>query len=129
MSNTNKVAKKFRIRKDFVLNGQNVFEGEYLEERDVSHEFEGKIQGLIRRGFIEVLYSEPKSKLEVDCDKVDCVKQQLKNSSNFEVSAGRQDREIKKIEVTLKDQSLVDQAEQVKTKRSGDTRLRVTRKG
>lgn len=121
---SNKVAKRFRIRKDFVLNGQNVFEGEYLEERDVGREFEGKIQGLIRRGFIEVLYSEPKP--EPECAKVDCVQQQLENSSDFEVSAGREDREIKNIEVSLKDQSLVDQAnlvresqaEHVKAKRS-----------
>ena len=45
------IHKKIRIRKDFVLNGQNVFEGDFLEERDINREFQGKMQGLIRRGF------------------------------------------------------------------------------
>lgn len=126
---TNKVAKKIRIRKDFVLNGQNVFEGEFLEERDVGREFEGKIQGLIRRGFIEVLYSEPNPELE--CAKVDCVQQKLEGSNNFEVSARREDREIKNIEVSLKDQSLVDQANQVRESQAEHVKTKhsKTRKG
>lgn len=114
--------KKIRIRKDFVLNGQNVFEGEFLEERDINREFEGKMQGLIRRGFIEVWYEEPKpADLEPACkpyNPVDCIEQKLECSEKFEVQpdCDNHSHDLKQIEVSLKDQALIDQAEASKEK-------------
>lgn len=117
--NCKPVQKKIRIRKDFVLNGQNVFEGEFLEERDINREFEGKMQGLIRRGFIEVWYEEPKP--ELVCKPVDCIEQKLECSEKFEVQPdcdnhSHASRDLKQIEVSLKDQALIDQAEATKDK-------------
>ena len=117
--NCKPVQKKIRIRKDFVLNGQNVFEGEFLEERDINREFEGKMQGLIRRGFIEVWYEEPKP--ESVCKPVDCIEQKLECSEKFEVQPdcdnhSHVSRDLKQIEVSLKDQALIDQAEATKDK-------------
>ena len=117
--NCKPVQKKIRIRKDFVLNGQNVFEGEFLEERDINREFEGKMQGLIRRGFIEVWYEEPKP--EPVCKPVDCIEQKLECSEKFEVQPdcdnhSHVSRDLKQIEVSLKDQALIDQAEESKTR-------------
>lgn len=117
------IHKKIRIRKDFVLNGQNVFEGDFLEERDINREFQGKMQGLIRRGFIEVWYEEPKPE-EPACDPckpVDCIEQKLECSEKFEVQPdcdnhSHQVRDLKQIEVSLKDQALIDQAEAAKEK-------------
>lgn len=117
------IHKKIRIRKDFVLNGQNVFEGDFLEERDINREFQGKMQGLIRRGFIEVWYEEPKPE-EPACDPckpVDCIEQKLECSEKFEVqpdcdNRSHQVRDLKQIEVSLKDQALIDQAEASKEK-------------
>lgn len=126
--NCKPIQKKIRIRKDFVLNGQNVFEGEFLEERDINREFEGKMQGLIRRGFIEVWYEEPKpADLEPackPCNPVDCIEQKLECSEKFEVQPARFDcdnhsHDLKQIEVSLKDQALIDQAEQTKPARRG----------
>lgn len=106
------IHKKIRIRKDFVLNGQNVFEGDYLEERDINREFQGKMQGLIRRGFIEVWYEEPKPE-EPACKPVDCIEQKLECSEKFEVQpdCDNHSHELKQIEVSLKDQALIEQAE------------------
>ncbi len=106
------IHKKIRIRKDFVLNGQNVFEGDYLEERDINREFQGKMQGLIRRGFIEVWYEEPKPE-EPACKLVDCIEQKLASSDKFEVQpdCDNHSHDLKQIEVSLKDQALIDQAE------------------
>lgn len=114
------IHKKIRIRKDFVLNGQNVFEGDFLEERDINREFQGKMQGLIRRGFIEVWYEEPKPE-EPACKPVDCIEQKLECSEKFEVQPDRDNhshrvRDLKQIEVSLKDQALIDQAEASKEK-------------
>ena len=111
------IHKKIRIRKDFVLNGQNVFEGDFLEERDINREFQGKMQGLIRRGFIEVWYEEPKPE-EPACKPVDCIEQKLECSEKFEVQPDCDNRshELKQIEVSLKDQALIDQAEASKEK-------------
>ena len=111
------IHKKIRIRKDFVLNGQNVFEGDYLEERDINREFQGKMQGLIRRGFIEVWYEEPKPE-EPACKPVDCIGQKLECSEKFEVQpdCDNHSHELKQIEVSLKDQALIDQAEASKEK-------------
>lgn len=114
------IHKKIRIRKDFVLNGQNVFEGDFLEERDINREFQGKMQGLIRRGFIEVWYEEPKPE-EPACKPVDCIEQKLECSEKFEVQPdcdnhSHQVRDLKQIEVSLKDQALIDQAEASKEK-------------
>lgn len=114
------IHKKIRIRKDFVLNGQNVFEGDFLEERDINREFQGKMQGLIRRGFIEVWYEEPKPEEPV-CKPVDCIEQKLECSEKFEVQPdcdnhSHQVRDLKQIEVSLKDQALIDQAEAAKEK-------------
>lgn len=111
------IHKKIRIRKDFVLNGQNVFEGDYLEERDINREFQGKMQGLIRRGFIEVWYEEPKPE-EPACKPVDCIEQKLECSEKFEVQpdCDNHSHELKQIEVSLKDQALIDQAEASKEK-------------
>ena len=123
--NCKPVQKKIRIRKDFVLNGQNVFEGEFLEERDINREFEGKMQGLIRRGFIEVWYEEPKpADLEPackPCNPVDCIEQKLECSEKFEVQpdCDNYSHDLKQIEVSLKDQALIDQAEQTKPARRG----------
>ena len=123
MSNNCKpIQKKIRIRKDFVLNGQNVFEGEFLEERDINREFEGKMQGLIRRGFIEVWYEEPKPEpVCKPCNSVDCIEQKLECSEKFEVQPAGFDcdnhsHDLKQIEVSLKDQALIDQAEATKDK-------------
>jgi hypothetical protein len=112
------VHKKIRIRKDFVLNGQNVFEGDYLEERDINREFQGKMQGLIRRGFIEVWYEDPKPE-EPACKPVDCIEQKLECSEKFEVQpdCDNHTHDLKQIEVSLKDQSLIDQAEAAKPRR------------
>lgn len=112
------VHKKIRIRKDFVLNGQNVFEGDYLEERDINREFQGKMQGLIRRGFIEVWYEDPKPE-EPECKPVDCIEQKLECSEKFEVQpdCDNHTHDLKQIEVSLKDQSLIDQAEAAKPRR------------
>lgn len=117
------IHKKIRIRKDFVLNGQNVFEGDFLEERDINREFQGKMQGLIRRGFIEVWYEEPKPEEPANpaCKPVDCIEQKLECSEKFEVQPdcdnhSHQVRELKQIEVSLKDQALIDQAEASKEK-------------
>lgn len=109
------IHKKIRIRKDFVLNGQNVFEGDFLEERDINREFQGKMQGLIRRGFIEVWYEEPKPK-EPACKPVDCIEQKLECSEKFEVQpdCDNHSHDLKQIEVSLKDQALIDQAEATK---------------
>lgn len=106
------IHKKIRIRKDFVLNGQNVFEGDFLEERDINREFQGKMQGLIRRGFIEVWYEEPKPE-EPACKPVDCIEQKLECSEKFEVQpdCDNHSHDLKQIEVSLKDQALIDQAE------------------
>ena len=109
------IHKKIRIRKDFVLNGQNVFEGDFLEESDINREFQGKMQGLIRRGFIEVWYEEPKPE-EPACKPVDCIEQKLECSEKFEVQPDC--GELKQIEVSLKDQALIDQAEAAKEKPS-----------
>lgn len=111
------IHKKIRIRKDFVLNGQNVFEGDFLEERDINREFQGKMQGLIRRGFIEVWYVEPKPE-EPACKPVDCIEQKLECSEKFEVQpdCDNHSHELKQIEVSLKDQALIDQAEASKEK-------------
>lgn len=111
------VHKKIRIRKDFVLNGQNVFEGDFLEERDINREFQGKMQGLIRRGFIEVWYEEPKPEEPV-CKPVDCIEQKLECSEKFEVQpdCDSHSHDLKQIEVSLKDQALIDQAEASKEK-------------
>lgn len=111
------IHKKIRIRKDFVLNGQNVFEGDFLEERDINREFQGKIQGLIRRGFIEVWYEEPKPE-EPACKPVDCIEQKLECSEKFEVQpdCDNHSHDLKQIEVSLKDQALIDQAEASKEK-------------
>lgn len=111
------IHKKIRIRKDFVLNGQNVFEGDFLEERDINREFQGKMQGLIRRGFIEVWYEEPKPEEPV-CKPVDCIEQKLECSEKFEVQpdCDNHSHELKQIEVSLKDQALIDQAEASKEK-------------
>ena len=116
--NCKPVQKKIRIRKDFVLNGQNVFEGEFLEERDINREFEGKMQGLIRRGFIEVWYEEPKPEPEPACKPVDCIEQKLECSEEFEVQpdCDNHSHDLKQIEVSLKDQALIDQAEATKDK-------------
>lgn len=117
--NCKPVQKKIRIRKDFVLNGQNVFEGEFLEERDINREFEGKMQGLIRRGFIEVWYEEPKpADLEPACKPVDCIEQKLECSEKFEVQpdCDNHSHDLKQIEVSLKDQALIDRAEATKDK-------------
>ena len=117
------IHKKIRIRKDFVLNGQNVFEGDFLEERDINREFQGKMQGLIRRGFIEVWYEEPKPEEPAcnPCKPVDCIEQKLECSEKFEVQPdcdnhSHQVRDLKQIEVSLKDQALIDQAEASKEK-------------
>lgn len=117
------IHKKIRIRKDFVLNGQNVFEGDFLEERDINREFQGKMQGLIRRGFIEVWYEEPKPE-EPACDPckpVDCIEQKLECSEKFEVQpdCDNHSHDLKQIEVSLKDQALIDQAEAAKPARRG----------
>ena len=114
------IHKKIRIRKDFVLNGQNVFEGDFLEERDINREFQGKMQGLIRRGFIEVWYEEPKPE-EPACKPVDCIEQKLECSEKFEVQPDCDNRshDLKQIEVSLKDQALIDQAEKAKPARRG----------
>nr|DAS39280.1 MAG TPA: hypothetical protein [Caudoviricetes sp.] len=106
------IHKKIRIRKDFVLNGQNVFEGDFLEERDINREFQGKMQGLIRRGFIEVWYEEPKPEEPV-CKPVDCIEQKLECSEKFEVQpdCDNHSHDLKQIEVSLKDQALIDLAE------------------
>ena len=114
------VHKKIRIRKDFVLNGQNVFEGDFLEERDINREFQGKMQGLIRRGFIEVWYEEPKPE-EPACKPVDCIEQKLECSEKFEVQpdCDNHSHDLKQIEVSLKDQALIDQAEKAKPARRG----------
>lgn len=111
------IHKKIRIRKDFVLNGQNVFEGDFLEERDINREFQGKMQGLIRRGFIEVWYEEPKPE-EPACKPVDCIEQKLECSEKFEVQpdCDNHSHDLKQIEVSLKDQALIDQAEAAKEK-------------
>lgn len=111
------IHKKIRIRKDFVLNGQNVFEGDFLEERDINREFQGKMQGLIRRGFIEVWYEEPKPEEPV-CKPVDCIGQKLECSEKFEVQpdCDNHSHDLKQIEVSLKDQALIDQAEASKEK-------------
>lgn len=113
------IHKKIRIRKDFVLNGQNVFEGDFLEERDINLEFQGKMQGLIRRGFIEVWYEEPKPE-EPACKPVDCIEQKLECSEKFEVQpdCDNHSHDLKQIEVSLKDQALIDQAESSKEKPS-----------
>ena len=113
------IHKKIRIRKDFVLNGQNVFEGDFLEERDINREFQGKMQGLIRRGFIEVWYEEPKPE-EPACKPVDCIEQKLECSEKFEVQpdCDNHSHDLKQIEVSLKDQALIDQAEASKDKPS-----------
>ena len=112
------VHKKIRIRKDFVLNGQNVFEGDFLEERDINREFQGKMQGLIRRGFIEVWYEEPKPEEPANpaCKPVDCIEQKLECSEKFEVQpdCDNHSHDLKQIEVSLKDQALIDQAEATK---------------
>lgn len=114
------IHKKIRIRKDFVLNGQNVFEGDFLEERDINREFQGKMQGLIRRGFIEVWYEEPKPEEPANpaCKPVDCIEQKLECSEKFEVQpdCDNHSHELKQIEVSLKDQALIDQAEASKEK-------------
>lgn len=118
--NCKPVQKKIRIRKDFVLNGQNVFEGEFLEERDINREFEGKMQGLIRRGFIEVWYEEPKPEpVCKPCNLVDCIEQKLECSEKFEVQpdCDNHSHDLKQIEVSLKDQALIDQAEESKSHR------------
>lgn len=114
------IHKKIRIRKDFVLNGQNVFEGDFLEERDINREFQGKMQGLIRRGFIEVWYEEPKPEEPV-CKPVDCIEQKLECSEKFEVQpdCDNHSHDLKQIEVSLKDQALIDQAEKAKPARRG----------
>ena len=111
------IHKKIRIRKDFVLNGQNVFEGDFLEERDINREFQGKMQGLIRRGFIEVWYEEPKPE-EPACKPVDCIEQKLECSEKFEVQpdCDNHSHDLKQIEVSLKDQALIDLAEASKEK-------------
>lgn len=111
------IHKKIRIRKDFVLNGQNVFEGDFLEERDINREFQGKMQGLIRRGFIEVWYEEPKPEEPV-CKPVDCIEQKLECSEKFEVQpdCDNHSHDLKQIEVSLKDQALIDLAEASKEK-------------
>ena len=113
------IHKKIRIRKDFVLNGQNVFEGDFLEERDINREFQGKMQGLIRRGFIEVWYEEPKPE-EPACKPVDCIEQKLECSEKFEVQpdCDNHSHDLKQIEVSLKDQALIDQAEAAKPRRA-----------
>lgn len=118
--NCKPVHKKIRIRKDFVLNGQNVFEGDFLEERDINREFQGKMQGLIRRGFIEVWYEEPKPE-EPACKPVDCIEQKLECSEKFEVQpdCDNHSHDLKQIEVSLKDQALIDQAEKAKPARRG----------
>lgn len=115
--NCKPIHKKIRIRKDFVLNGQNVFEGDFLEERDINREFQGKMQGLIRRGFIEVWYEEPKPE-EPACKPVDCIEQKLECSEKFEVQpdCDNHSHDLKQIEVSLKDQALIDQAEESKEK-------------
>lgn len=124
MSNNCKpIHKKIRIRKDFVLNGQNVFEGDFLEERDINREFQGKMQGLIRRGFIEVWYEEPKPEEPANpaCKPVDCIEQKLECSEKFEVQpdCDNHSHDLKQIEVSLKDQALIDQAEKAKPARRG----------
>ena len=113
------IHKKIRIRKDFVLNGQNVFEGDFLEERDINRVFQGKMQGLIRRGFIEVWYEEPKPE-EPACKPVDCIEQKLECSEKFEVQpdCDNHSHDLKQIEVSLKDQALIDQAEAAKPRRA-----------
>ena len=115
--NCKPIHKKIRIRKDFVLNGQNVFEGDFLEERDINREFQGKMQGLIRRGFIEVWYEEPKPE-EPACKPVGCIEQKLECSEKFEVQpdCDNHSHDLKQIEVSLKDQALIDQAEESKEK-------------
>lgn len=115
--NCKPIHKKIRIRKDFVLNGQNVFEGDFLEERDINREFQGKMQGLIRRGFIEVWYEEPKPE-EPACKPVDCIEQKLECSEKFEVQpdCDNHSHDLKQIEVSLKDQALIDRAEASKEK-------------
>lgn len=114
------IHKKIRIRKDFVLNGQNVFEGDFLEERDINREFQGKMQGLIRRGFIEVWYEEPKPEELANpaCKPVDCIEQKLECSEKFEVQpdCDNHSHDLKQIEVSLKDQALIDRAEASKEK-------------
>lgn len=125
------IHKKIRIRKDFVLNGQNVFEGDFLEERDINREFQGKMQGLIRRGFIEVWYEEPKPEEPV-CKPVDCIEQKLECSEKFEVQPdcdnhSHQVRDLKQIEVSLKDQALIDQADA--TKQAEAAKEKPTRRG
>ena len=121
--NCKPIHKKIRIRKDFVLNGQNVFEGDFLEERDINREFQGKMQGLIRRGFIEVWYEDPKPEEPANpaCKPVDCIEQKLECSEKFEVQpdCDNHSHDLKQIEVSLKDQALIDQAEKAKPARRG----------
>ena len=129
--NCKPIHKKIRIRKDFVLNGQNVFEGDFLEERDINREFQGKMQGLIRRGFIEVWYEEPKPEEPV-CKPVDCIEQKLECSEKFEVQPdcdnhSHVSRDLKQIEVSLKDQALIDLAEA--SKQAEASKDKPTRRG
>lgn len=116
MSKCNKpkpVSKKYKIRKDFVYEGNNVYEGEYLADVDPK-----KISGLIRRGFIEVIYDEPKQPENPTppCPASTCLEQKIANSEDFEIQPKptNRGRRTRKVDVSLKDQHLVDQADKIK---------------
>lgn len=109
-----KAQKQYRIRRDFVLNGQNVYEGEILSERDVNHEFENKISGLIHRGFIEVVYiADREESTQTGCPESDCIEQKLENSEEYDVQPKRRGRATRQVDISLNDQDSVDQADKV----------------
>lgn len=127
------VVKKYYIRKDFVFEGSNVYEGDFLDPVIIAKhpETAQKISGLIRRGFIEVQYQTPEPPKEPPCPASDCLKDRLDNSDEFEsgetdevddtadhseAKETKRKRKTKKVDISLEDQRLVDQADSIATR-------------
>lgn len=113
--------KLYQIRKDFVFEGQNVYQGDYLDVKRFHNnkEIEAKLSGLIRRGFLHIVYETPDCLKNVDLNDChsECIEQKLEESNEYEVQPEpeptKKSRKTKQVDISLKDQQLVDQANQV----------------
>lgn len=115
------VKKLYQIRKDFVFEGQNVYQGDYLDIKRFRNnkEIEAKLSGLIRRGFLHVVYETPDCQKDHNLNEChsECLEEKIAESGEYEVQPEpeptQKRRKTKHVDISLKDQQLVDQANRV----------------
>lgn len=125
MSSTASVKKLYQIRKDFVFEGQNVYRGDYLDVKRFRNnkEIEAKLSGLIRRGFLHIVYETPVCQKDHNFNNChsECIEEKIAESGEYEVQPSQPEpteptqkrRKTKHVDIGLKDQQLVDQADRV----------------